>query len=657
MIKNKGVMSLKIEMMKLIKVNVLIMLLMLSCRVALSQTDSVAIEQRLGEVEISANRTDVSYARTGRVVAVIDKQQMSGLQVNSVQDVLDYVSGVDLRQRGVDGIQADVSIRGGSFDQVMILLNGVNVTDPQTGHFSLNLPIDFSAVERIEIIEGPGARVLGPNAFSGAVNFITNSTDANEVMFQQHAGDYGFVKTNGSIGYKTGALVNFASASFSKSDGYTTNTDYQQYSLFYNGRYEKDKESVEFQTGFTDKAYGANAFYSAKYPNQYERTKTLISSLKYNYSGKVIKLTPSVYWRRNQDRFELFRDTAPAWYTTHNYHLTDVYGAAVNATIHSVLGTTAVGGEVRAEAIWSNNLGVAIDNPIEVPGEDGHYFTKSSQRSNQSIFLEHTYAKNGLTVSGGVLINRNTSLDFKARYYPGLDVSYLINQWVKVYGSVNQSFRMPTFTDLYYSTSVAMGNKDLKPEEITGYEFGLKFYTGYFNFQANGIYRDATNLIDWGRQSSAEKYQSMNISEMTSYGYQLKFQLNPQLIPFVHQLNLDYIYLTQDRSADASYESYYVMDYLRHNFVGKLEHRIYSQLSGVVTCRYQDRQGSYTDAAGASVDYKAVFLTDYQINWNAHTLSYYIGASNIFNKQYVDIGNVPMPGVWVRAGITLRLDI
>lgn len=156
----------------------------------LAQNDTTITNKKINlqEIEVSARRTPVIYSEIGRVVTVISKKEIEALPVQSVDQLLEYVAHVDVRQRGPLGIQADVSARGGSFDQVMILLNGINITDPQTGHLSLNLPVDFSNIERVEILEGPGARIFGSNAFSGAINFITGSANQSNLKANVMAG-------------------------------------------------------------------------------------------------------------------------------------------------------------------------------------------------------------------------------------------------------------------------------------------------------------------------------------------------------------------------------------------------------------------------------------------------------------------------------------
>ena len=132
------------------------------------------------------------------MVSVIPREEIEYAPVTSIQELLEYVAGVDVRQRGAEGVQADISIRGGTFDQTLILLNGVNITDPQTGHHNLNLPVSINQIERIEILEGPAARVYGPNAFSGAINIVTRQPDKTSWKLAIEGGSFGYFDVQGA---------------------------------------------------------------------------------------------------------------------------------------------------------------------------------------------------------------------------------------------------------------------------------------------------------------------------------------------------------------------------------------------------------------------------------------------------------------------------
>ena len=184
--------------------------------------------------------------------------------------------------------------------------------------------------------------------------------------------------------FKTGKLQNTLSLNKKKSDGYIENTDFDIANIFYSNQLIFDKGKASFQLGFSEKGFGANSFYTPRYPNQYEETKSLISSIKWESNSKF-HITPVIYWRRHQDRFELFRDNPPSWYTSHNYHLTNTYGGNINSWVQSDWGKSAFGIEFRSENILSNVLGEEMEPPVKVPGENAE-FNKSKSRNIISEF-------------------------------------------------------------------------------------------------------------------------------------------------------------------------------------------------------------------------------------------------------------------------------
>lgn len=632
-----------------------------------AQTDTSSVDRKinLNEVKVSARRTPSLYSQIGRVVTVISRKEIENLPVQSLPDLLKYALNIDVRQRGPLGIQADVSVRGGSFDQVMVLLNGINITDPQTGHLSLNLPVDIESIERVEILEGPGAQVYGPSAFSGAINFVTGTRKNDNVTARVMGGDHGLFNAGGNGTFTTGKVKSYAAVNYGKSDGYISNTDFNILNLFYQGQFSFDNEKLELQAGHTDKSFGANAFYTPKYPNQYEQNRITFASLKMT-SGKTVKFTPAIYWRRHQDRFELFREEAPSWYTKHNHHLTDVFGGNINMVIPWQYGKTAVGGEVRSENIWSNNIGNDMNTPLPVPGEDAQ-FTKFYNRANASVFLEHSYTYERLSLSAGVLMNWNSGIDYKFKFFPGIDISYWLSDQVKTFASVNKSLRMPTFTDLFYTGPTNIGNPDLKPEEALTYEGGVKIINRGFKAHVSAFFRQSDNLIDWGKAAGEEKYVTRNLSEMESWGLETSLELNLQqlLAPdfFVRHIDVGYAFIDQDKQAIDGYESVYVLDYLKHKVSLGLQHKLVAKLEANWNFLYQDRNGQYMaylpDGDGfkeVPTDYDPFITTDLRVMWRDKYFNIYVDANNLFDVSYNDLGNVPQPGRWIKAGIQVSLD-
>jgi vitamin B12 transporter len=616
-------------------------------------------------VVVSAQRVPVAFSQVARIVKVIGKEEIQSAPVQSLQDLLRYALNVDVRQRGNLGVQADISIRGGSFDQVLILLNGININDPQTGHHSLNLPVSFDAIERIEILEGPAARIYGPNAFSGAINIITGTSDHPNLKVRTGGGQNGYFDAGFSGTIVSGKLKNFISIDRRSSDGYTKNTDFRISDAFYQGKISAKAGKLDWQLGHTDRRFGANSFYTPAYPDQFEQVKTTFASLKFETAGKL-HFTPSIYWRRNQDRFELFRfpDLVPTWYKSHNYHLTDVYGSNLNTWFTSLLGKTALGADFRSENIWSTVLGKQLDKPIPVPGETGINFTKSDTRTNFSLFAEHSLNLQKFSLSAGIMANWNSHLTTRWNFYPGIDLSYGLSNAVKYYISINSSLRMPTFTDLYYSSATNIGNSLLLPEKAVAYESGLKYHfkgvKGHFSY----FHRSGKNMIDWVKKPDENIWYAQNITKLNTDGLEFAAKIIPEKLfdkkTFIKSVELSWSWLSQDKQSGI-YASKYVLDFLKNKINLGISHEIIKNVGINWEISYQDRNGTYTNWEGSKygneVKYKPFLLIDSRLYWNKKGTTIYTEASNLSNTDYYDFGNIRQPGRWLRIGFIHQFNL
>lgn len=180
-----------------------------------------SIEKNLDEVIVSANRAQTEGNITN--VQIISLEEIENAPVQTIEDLLEYAMNVDVRQRGGQGVQADISIRGGTFEQVLVMLNGIKLNDPQTGHHTMDLPVSLEQIERIEIITGGASRIFGNYAYTGAINIITKSEMANSVSIS--GGENAF--KSGGINYhtSTGNLKHNISVNQKESDGYIEGMD------------------------------------------------------------------------------------------------------------------------------------------------------------------------------------------------------------------------------------------------------------------------------------------------------------------------------------------------------------------------------------------------------------------------------------------------
>jgi iron complex outermembrane receptor protein len=589
---------------------------------------------------------------------IISQEDILKSPVSDINELLDYSLGVDVRQRGANGVQADASIRGGSFEQTLILLNGIKINDPQTGHHNLDIPVDLSSVERIEILEGSGARIYGPNAFAGAINIITKNPDNDGVKATISGGDYKLFEGSAGGYFNCGKIKTLVEASHKSSAGYRDNTDYQISGLFLQSTASTGKGDVQFQAGLQDKAFGANSFYTAKYPNQFENTKTLFSSLKWNETIAKIHISPQVYYRRHQDRFELFRNNAPTWYSGHNYHLTHVYGTQINSWFAWSLGKTSLGAEYRVENIQSNVLGEPTGDTIRVPFESSGKFTKEGSRENVSFFIDHTFSTPKFSASAGVLTYWNS--DFGFNFYPGIDLGYSITQNIRLIGSVNKTLRLPTYTDLYYKDPSNIGNPNLVPEQATNYETGVKFNSKKFIGGISVFYRDGKNTIDWVRLTNTSLWESANITAVKTWGAETYGRMDLSKLKSacpITNIQLNYSWINLEK-ATGNYYSKYALDMLRNKVSLQIDHKIWKNLTAGWRVVYQERMGTYTEfSTGKEKEYVPFVTMDGRISWKQNSFLFFVQASNIFNTGYIDMANIPMPGRWAKAGISMDLNL
>jgi iron complex outermembrane receptor protein len=651
-------------MHRVVKISVLAVIYFLSTPVlslaAGQDTSEVKMQYDLDEVKVSAQQTPALYSQVARIISVIESSEIEHAPAQNIQDLLEYIAGVDIRQRGAEGVQADISIRGGTFDQMLILLNGINITDPQTGHHNLNLPVSLNQIERIEILEGPAARIYGPNAFSGAINIVTKSPEAESVYANFTCGSFDYFNVNLSGSASTGKLKHNLSFNRKSSDGDIENTDFRTYTLFYANHLKTQKGIFSFQSGTAHKGFGANSFYTPQYPNQYEATETLFSSAKWESNSKL-HLTPVFYYRRHQDRFELFRDNPASWYTTHNYHLTNVYGARMNSWMQWGAGKTDLGIEFRSENILSNVLGEEMDSPKKVPGENAE-FTKSKSRNTWSAFFGHVLYLQNWTFSGGLMANIIAKSNLGWHIFPGVEMSCNFTDDLKIFSSFNTSLRMPTFTDLYYEGPANIGNPQLEPEKSATFEGGLKLNGNFIRGHAVVFYRRGKNIIDWVKNSADDIWQPQNLTRINSFGTEFQFQFNLRKKlgnPFPEKMDVNY-FNNNLKKADGELISNYVLDNLKHKLVIGLNQKIIHRLSLDLKLIYQDREGTYTSFENGGwadeVGYKPFWLLDGKLTYNFKNLSVFVSASNILDNQYYDIGNITQPGRWIKSGISYKID-
>jgi len=577
-------------------------------------------EYTLEGTVVTGSRLPMGSAGARHTVTTLSLRDIEQSGARSVEEMLQSVAGVDVRQRGAFGVQADVGIRGGSFEQTLVMIDGIKMIDAQTGHHNFNIPLTGADIERIEVLKGPGSRQYGPNAFNGAINIITKKRDTQFARAELMAGQHGLWEGLVSTGLPLGPFTNSVSFSRKRSDGYRENTDFDITTVAASaGLAGAEQGSVNASVNFVEKKFGANGFYSTRFPNQWEHTKTFVATIGAKRTADA-PVGVNAFYRRNSDYFILKRED-PKFYQ--NTHTTNSYGGEAQASFQSAAGITAAGAEAAKDEIESTRLG-------------------SHHRTRASVFAEHQ-----LDLSSGVTLEAGASAqwysDWKWNLSPGVDLGWQAAERVRLYASVGKSFRVPTYTELYYSDPTTLGNAGLKPEEAWTYELGSAWSSEGMSIAASVFYRRGYDLIDFARTSPSAPWAANNISEAETKGLDLSVTVPlASYAGVLDELRLSYTY------ADMSFEteggtSRYVLDNLKHHAVGTLGVAWTEALRQTVTARYEERLG-----------FSAGTLVDTRIAYRFPSVELFGEVSNLFNESVIDIAGTPLARRWARAGVALR---
>ncbi len=603
----------------------------------LLSTQAMAQEQNaLDSVVIRENRIQTPYSRQNKNIQILDSKQIAALPVKSVNELLSYLAGADIRQRGPVGTQSDISIDGSTFDEVLILVNGVKMSDPQTGHHTLNLPILISSIDHIEVLRGSAAMIYGVNALSGAVNIVTRTPVQNELSAQVYAGSGLNTDTaTGDIYYGWGAQASGTlagknqghtfSIAHDEGNGYRHNTAYNAYRLFYQNRIEiNSKNRIEAMGGYINNSFGANGYYSApKDAESKETVQTVLGSIAYTCTpNSKLMIRPRISYRYNNDDYIFVRQN-PSYY--HNIHETNVITGELQGTLQLHKGTIGLGAEYRNESINSTNLG-------------------KSNRDNTGIYAEYKhYFSSKLNAGAGAYGNYNS--DYGFQLFPGVNAGYQFMPKWKIYANAAMGQRLPTYTDLFYKGPTNIGNPYLKPEQASYAEGGLQYHTRYLILQGAYFYRHTTNFIDWVREKAASPWQPRNFQSINTQGItgNLTYKLSEEMgLRDVYKilLNAGYTYLNQDIMLPSAETSKYAIEALRHQFTAGIRTVYFNKLQINVNGRYLYRINAN--------DYT---LMDARVSYGLGKWNIYADVNNILDTQYREIGTVPLPCRWYTIGV------
>ena len=583
-------------------------------------------EIELDQVElISSPRIEIKNTDNSISILTISREEIQKSTATNVSELLQQVAGLDIRRRGAEGMQADLYIRGGSFDQTLLLIDGIKVEDPQTGHHTMNMTIPLEVIEKIEITKGSAGRIYGQNAFTGAINIITKKDIENNISLNLAGGSFNQKRGSLTVQRKlenSDILFNY---NRKESEGYRYNTDFKNDEFFVKSNFKIKDQNISAIGAFNERKFGANGFYASPAAiDQYEETQASLIGFSTTYKKNDLILKPKLYWKRNQDMYVYLRQD-PSVYR--NLHISNKVGAELNASTSNSLGNLGLGFDLSRVSLKSNNLG-------------------ERKRTMLNMFVEQQVRLNNdkIDFTPGLAITYFSDVSTKLNYqnnffnnlffYPGMDLGYRLNNNLKLYTNIGFTYRIPTYTDLFYSSPTTLGNENLKLEKALTKEIGLKYLKDDFNFNFSIYQRDASDIIDYVRNNEAEPWQASNIREINTSGFELNLGYKFYLGSFRMQtINIGYSNIDDELLETDFAFSRYALNSLKNQITATYMFEVNENISSTLAYKNAERS-----------DEEKYTVIDFRTSYKLDKFTLSVILNNILDTEYSETNLVPMPG-------------
>jgi len=537
-------------------------------------------------------------------------QAQQPLLFGSVVDYLQLDPTIDLQERAPFGVQTDLSILGSTFSETLVLLNGLRINDAQTAHHDMDIPVPLEAISRLEVLLGAGSTLYGSDAMGGAVNFITAPANSTEIRLRAGAGSDGFNQQHVLASFLLKDFSETIAAGRDFSTGFRPDRDFRSSSASSETRFKSALGQTDVLVAGSDRPFGADQFYG-NFPS-WERTKNWYASAQQDLGPRT---NAAFGYRRHSDEFVLFRDD-PAIYE--NNHIDQSWQAALRR--HQSLAdnsSLSYGAEAQADAIDSNNLGNHARNREAIYANVDF---RALRRFSLSVGVREEFFSGGTsvftpTVAGGLWLKSK----FKLRT------------------SVSRGFRLPTYTDLYYSDPANVGNPNLKPESAWSFEAGGDWNpVGRISASMTFFQRWDSNVIDYVQFAPGDRYQATNVQRLHFTGFEsdATFHLAHQ-----QQIQLAYTFLHGDQAPLPGAVSRYAFNYPTH-------HADFSW-----TGSWRQLQARTRVGVTQRVEHQAYPVWDLALARNTGWLRPYLQLANLSNTGYQEIPGILMPSRSVVGGL------
>jgi iron complex outermembrane receptor protein len=569
------------------------------------------------EVIVTATRLGSTTGVWKDRVRVISKDEIESWSGSTLADLLARASVLDVHRRGP--AQADISLRGSGFEQVLVMIDGVPVNDPQTGHHNLNLPITIDDIQRIEILPGIASSIHGPGAFAGVINIITKTGIPEETVFRASAGSFSTHASSISIASnnlkpnRKLAYSGRASVGLEHTAGHRPGTEATSLVLSHGATIFHSGGLTRFRFGYQDRHFGAADFYGP-WPSK-EATSTLLMLLS-SVLGKPdhLEVLPRLSFRRHDDDFLLDRHNPTGYRSDHQ---TRVMGAELAFRLsETLIGSLVLGLEHNEQEVESSTLG-------------------DHDRRRFGVFFEH-----GVKLAQWLHLNWALRADWGDAEFLSPSISLRIDPLkdLKVLVSAARGFRLPSFTELYYSSPANQGEPSLLPEKTTAADLTVVFQAAKgITLTASGFIKHDTNLVDWIKAIDTAPWKATNVGSITSGGGEIRIQISPH---HDTHLELGYTRLELSKNKPAPF-SKYVFRQPVDDFLLRTTGPLLFGIKGTLSARFRRRPE--TDGA---------ILIDARLMRPFGPYNVFLEASNILDAHEEEIPGAPLPGFSILAGIS-----
>lgn len=601
-------------------------------------------------IVVTATREAADQRSTGRRITVWTARQLADLPVSSFDELLRAVGGVETQSRGGFGVQSDITMRGSTFNGVLVLVDGMRLNDPMTGHFLADLPVPLSEIARIEVLRGPASALYGPDALGGVIQIITYTglqTAGEQPLTQGSAdlqfGDEALYSVDASLRHAQQRTVVSAATTFQGTDGMpiqnaegtpvlgpdgAIRTDFTRQAHSLAVHHQSKNVGWYARAGFDDREFGAFHFYTPfASDTAREATSTYWAQVRLGGAGR----TPwqiQVAAKQHEDAYTFYPGLTPNEHTSRLLQAQAQLQHALHTDWHLIGG---VSGALRS--IDSNNMGKHDDAAA------GAFVT--TRWNPQTAWTLHTSGR--LDYDPG----------FGLEATPQISVAYNPNAMWTLRGGISRAVRAPNYVERYFNTvrprpNGNLGNPDLEAERAWAYEAGADVYTSMgLSLHATGFIRHTSNLIDYVQLTPADTlFLARNVLNVDTRGIELDAAFSHDTGTSRWRVDATYTWLDADLgNSDGVHQFKYALSNARHIVQGQATLTQGATTLGLQAFWKERLEGDSYSVVNARLAYR--------INWGAQRLILSAEVRNLFDETYSEVFDAPMPGRWWLVGMTL----